>query len=140
LVSLAPFRVEPDASGGHNGAVNLRGRVGIVSGADSPAGEALARALAAQKMSLVLIARPGHHVRDLAEELEAAHGIRCFPAALDVADREAVDRIVMHAEQHVGAVDLVVNLVPGCLTDALRPTMEQRGRGHLVDVEAIGAT
>lgn len=118
--------------------MNLRGRVGIVSGADSPAGEALARALAAQNMSLVLIAQPGAHVRDLAEELEAAHGIRCFPASLDVTDRDAVDRIVMHAEQHVGAVDMVVNLVPGCLTDALRPTMEQRGRGHLVDVETVG--
>jgi len=118
--------------------VNLRGRVGIISGADSPTGETLARALAAQNMSLVLIARPGNHVRDLAEELESAHGIRCFPAALDVADRDAGDRIVMHAEQHVGAIDLVVNLVPGCLTDALRPTMEQRGRGHLVDIEAIG--
>jgi len=118
--------------------VNLRGRVGIISGADSPAGEALARALAAQNMSLVLIAEPGNHVRDLAEELEAAHGIRCFPAALDVADRAAVDRIVMHAEQHVGAVDLVVNLLPGRLTEALRPTMEQRGRGHIVDVDTIG--
>jgi NADP-dependent 3-hydroxy acid dehydrogenase YdfG len=123
---------------GHNGAVNLRGRVGIVSGADSPAGEALARALAAQNMSLVLIAQPGAHVRDLAEELEAVHGIRCFPASLDVTDRDAVDRIVMHAEQHVGAVDMVVNLVPGRLTEALRPTMDQRGRGHIVDVEAIG--
>jgi short-subunit dehydrogenase len=118
--------------------VNLRGRVGIISGADSATGEALARALAAQDMSLVLIARPGSHVRDLAEELESAHGIRCFPAALDVADQEAVDRIVMHAEQHVGAVDLVVNLLPGRLSDTLRPTMEQRGRGHIVDVEAIG--
>ena len=85
-------------------------------------------------MSLVLIARPGAHVRGLAESLEAGHGVRCLPASLDVTDPDAVDRIVMHAEQHVGAVDLLVNLIPGRLTDALLPTMEQRGRGDIIDV------
>jgi hypothetical protein len=40
----------------------------------------------------------------------------------------------MHAEQHVGAVDLLVNLIPGRLTDALLPTMELRGRGEIQDV------
>jgi NADP-dependent 3-hydroxy acid dehydrogenase YdfG len=108
--------------------------VGVVTGAESPAGGDIARALAAEGMSLVLIARPGAHVRSLAEELSAAHDIRCFPASLDVTDPDAVDRIVMHAEQHVGAVDLLVNLVPGRLTEALLPTMEQRGRGEIQDV------
>ena len=112
----------------------LRGRVGVVTGADSPAGIDAARALAAEGMSLVLIAQPGSHVRDLAEELSFRHDIRCFPASLDVSDPAAVDRIVMHAEQHVGAVDLLVNLIPGRLTDALLPTMEQRGRGEIQDV------
>jgi short-subunit dehydrogenase len=59
----------------------LRGRVGVITGADAPAGKDVARALAAEGMSLVLIARPGAHVRDLAEELAEAHDIRCFPAA-----------------------------------------------------------
>jgi NAD(P)-dependent dehydrogenase (short-subunit alcohol dehydrogenase family) len=112
----------------------FRGRVGVVTGADSPAGRDAARALAAEGMSLVLIAQPESHVRDLAEELSSTHDIRCFPASLDVTDAAAVDRIVMHAEQHVGAVDLLVNLVPGCLTEALLPTMEQRGRGEIQDV------
>jgi short-subunit dehydrogenase len=108
--------------------------VGVVTGADSPAGTDAARALAAEGMALVLIARPGTQVRDLAESLEAEHGVRCFPASLDVMDPAAVDRIVMHAEQHVGTVDLLVNLVPGRLTDALLPTMEQRGRGEIQDL------
>jgi NADP-dependent 3-hydroxy acid dehydrogenase YdfG len=114
--------------------MRLRGRVGVISAAESETGQALARDLAAQGMSLVLIAQPGHHVRELAESLEVERGIRCFPASLDVMDRDAVDRIVMHAEQHVGAVDLLVNLIPGRLTDALLPTMEQRGRGEIQDV------
>lgn len=85
-------------------------------------------------MSLMLIAQPGAQVRALAEELSAVHQVRCFPASLDVADPAAVDRIVMHAEQHVGTVDVLVNTVPGRMTDALLPTMEQRGRGHIISI------
>ena len=113
----------------------LRGRVGVITGAESEAGTQIARALAAEGMSLMLIARPGEQVRPLAEELSAAHDIRCFPASLDVTDPAAVDRIVMHAEQHVGTVDLLVNTVTGRMTDALQPTMVQRGRGLIVNVE-----
>lgn len=112
----------------------LRGRVGVITGAESAAGTDIARALAAEGMSLMLIAQPGEHVRSLAEELSAAHDLRCFPASLDVADPAAVDRIVMHAEQHIGTVDVLVNTIPGAMTEALEPTMAQRGRGHIVNV------
>jgi short-subunit dehydrogenase len=112
----------------------LRGRVGVITGAESEAATAVARALAAEGMSLMLIAQPGAHVRALAEELNATHGVRCFPASLDVADPAAVDRIVMHAEQHVGTIDLLVNTLAGGMTEALRPTMVQRGRGLIVNL------
>jgi len=117
--------------------VHFNGRVAVITGAESDAGKGFARALAAQGMSLMVIAQPGHQVRDLAEELEQAHGIRCFPASADVTDPAAVDRLVMHAEQHVGTIDMVVNTVPGCVTDALRQTMQQRGHGYIVDVTAV---
>jgi 3-oxoacyl-[acyl-carrier protein] reductase len=115
--------------------MQLRGRVGVITGAESATSNEVARALAGQGMSLMLIAQLGANVRALAEELSATHDVRCFPASLDVTDPAAVDRIVMHAEQHLGTVDLLVNTVPGRMTDALLPTMEQRGRGHIVNVE-----
>ena len=108
--------------------------MGVITGAESDAATVVARALAAEGMSLMLIARPGAHVRALAEELSATHGVRCFPASLDVADPAAVDRIVMHAEQHVGTIDLLVNTLAGAVTEALRPTMVQRGRGLIVNL------
>lgn len=117
--------------------MQFNGRVAVITGADTDAGRGFARALAGQGMSLMLIAQTGQQVRDLAEELEAAHGIRCFPASADVTDPEAVDRLVMHAEQHVGTIDMVVNTVLGCVTDALVPTMQQRGHGYVVDVSAV---
>lgn len=106
----------------------------MITGADSAAGQAIARGLAAEGMSLMLIARPGAHVRGLAEELAHMYAIRCFPASLDVTDPDAVERILMHAEQHVGAVDVLVNTVPGRVTRALLPTMTQRGRGHVANL------
>jgi len=112
----------------------LRGRVGVVTGAESTAGTAVARALAAEGMSLMLIAQPGSQVRALAEQLSASHDVRCFPASLDVMDAAAVDRIVMHAEQHIGTIDVLVNTVSGLMTEALEPTMVQRGRGHIINV------
>jgi len=114
--------------------VRLRGRVGVITGAESDAAQSIARALAADGMSLMLIAQPGTHVRDLAETLEQEHGVRCFPAAADVMDPAAVDRLIMHAEQHLGAIDALISTVPGCMDMALRPTMEQRGRGSIIDV------
>lgn len=114
--------------------------MGVVTGTESAVGTAVARALAAEGMSLMLIAQPGSQVRALAEELSAAHAIRCFPASLDVADPAAVDRIVMHAEQHVGPIDVLVNTVQGRMTDALLPTMELRGRGHIMNVSAHDQT
>jgi NAD(P)-dependent dehydrogenase (short-subunit alcohol dehydrogenase family) len=117
--------------------VQFNGRVAVVTGAETDVGQGFARALASQGMSLMVIAQPGHQVRDFAEELERTHGIRCFPAAADVTDSDAVDRLVMHAEQHVGTIDMVVNTVPGCVTEALIPTMRQRGHGYIVDVSAV---
>jgi short-subunit dehydrogenase len=108
--------------------------VGVITGAESEAATAVARALATEGMSLMLIAQPGAHVRALAEELSETHGVRCFPASLDVTDPAAVDRIVMHAEQHVGTIDLLVNSLAGAMTEALRPTMAQRGRGLIVNL------
>ena len=114
--------------------MKLRGRVGVITGAESHVAQSIARVLAADGMSLMLIAQPGTHVRDLAEALEQQYGVRCFPVAADVEDAEAIDRVTMHAEQHLGAIDALINTVPGHIATALRPTMEQRGHGKIIDV------
>jgi short-subunit dehydrogenase len=140
----------------------LRGRVGVVTGAGRGIGREIACALAAEGMSLMLLARTGAEVRALAEDLIEAYGIRAFPAAIDVADAAAVDRVVMHAEQQLGTVDLLVNNAarieaterpfweadpaemwqvvetnlrgPMLMTRALLPPMVARGHGHVVNI------
>ena len=140
----------------------LRGRVGVVTGAGRGIGAAVAERLAADGMSLLLLARTGSEVRAVGESLASRYGVQVLPAAVDVTDAAAVDRVVMHAEQQLGTVDLLVNNAgliestekpfweadpeemwrvvetnlrgPLLLTRALLPPMVQRGHGHVVNV------
>lgn len=141
---------------------NLRGQVGVVTGAGRGLGRELATSLAAQGMSLLVLSRTSAEVRSLAEELADRFGVKVLPAAIDVADAAAVARVVAHAEQHLGTVDLLVNNAgrieaaevpfwesdldevwgvvetnlrgPLLLTRALLPPMVQRGHGRIVNV------
>jgi NAD(P)-dependent dehydrogenase (short-subunit alcohol dehydrogenase family) len=140
----------------------LEGRIGVVTGAGRGIGREIARSLAADGMSLLLLARTGSQVRELAEELTATYGGKMLPAAVDVSDPAAVERVVLHAEQHLGTVDLLVNNAavieshqvpfwegdaaemwhvietnlrgPLLMTRALLPPMVQRGHGHVVNI------
>ncbi len=148
----------------------LQGRVGVVTGAGRGIGREIAVALARDGMSLLLLSRTGTEVRSLAEELKDQHGVRVLAAAVDVVDAAALHRVVGHAEQHLGTIDLLVNNAariesterpfweadpeemwevvetnlrgPMLLCRALLPAMVQRGRGHVVNVtsRARGAT
>ena len=139
----------------------LQGRVGVVTGAGRGIGREVALALAREGMGLVLLSRTGSEVRTLAEEL-ALLDVPVLPAAVDVTDAAAVDRVVAHAEQQLGPVDLLVNGAarieaierpfweadreemwsvvetnlrgPMLLCHALLPSMVQRGRGHVVNI------
>ncbi|MDX6197516.1 MAG: hypothetical protein QOJ79_667 [Actinomycetota bacterium] len=140
----------------------LTGRIGVVTGAGRGIGREIARALAADGMSLLLLARTGTQVRDLADELSSSYGGKMLPAGVDVSDPAAVERVVLHAEQHLGTVDLLVNNAaiiesrevpfwdgdpaemwrvietnlrgPMLMTRALLPPMVQRGHGHVVNI------
>lgn len=140
----------------------LTGQVGVVTGAGRGLGRHIATALAADGMSLLLVSRSREQVNGLAEELAARHGIKALPAALDVTDPAAIDRVVMHCEQHLGTVDLLVNNAavierlpvpfwesdrdevwrvvetnlrgPMLMTRALLPPMVLRGHGRIVNL------
>ena len=141
---------------------SLRGRVGIVTGAGRGIGRSIATTLAAEGMSLLVLARTGAQLRALADEIGARFGTPVLPAAVDVTDRAAIDRVIMHAEQQLGPVDLLVNNArtidpaaqpfvaadpddmwrvvetnlrgPMLMTRAVLPAMVQRGRGHVVNI------
>lgn len=142
--------------------MRLTGRIGVVTGAGRGLGREIATTLAAEGMSLLLLSRTGSEVRALAEELHDRYGVKVLPAAIDVGDAAAVDRVVLHAEQHLGTVDLLVNNAariearelpfweadpaelwsvvetnlrgPMLMTRALLPAMVGRGHGRVVNI------
>jgi 3-oxoacyl-[acyl-carrier protein] reductase len=144
----------------------LAGRVAVVTGGGRGIGRAVATALAAEGMSVMVLARTGSQVREVADELTGRYGVPVLPAAVDVTDADAVDRAVLHCEQHLGTVDLLVNNAatiegtqtafweqdpeevwrvvhtnlrgPVLMTRALLPAMVQRGHGHVVSVTSRG--
>ncbi|MFI7586811.1 SDR family NAD(P)-dependent oxidoreductase [Spongisporangium articulatum] len=78
----------------------------LVTGASSGIGLAFARRLAARDCDLVLVARRGERLEALADELTAAHGVRCQVIAFDLSVEHPGHRLL---EQVGGEVDLVVN-------------------------------
>jgi short-subunit dehydrogenase len=77
----------------------------LVTGATSGIGLEFARQLAARGDAVVLVARTESRLREVAAELEAAHGVPAEVLVADLADRSDVDRVAERAR----TVDTVVN-------------------------------
>src|SRR5690606_16627520 len=81
----------------------------LVTGASSGIGRALARALAAERSDLVVVARDRSRLDDLAGELAAAHGIAVEVLAADLADAAQLAAVEARVADPARPVDLVVN-------------------------------
>jgi NADP-dependent 3-hydroxy acid dehydrogenase YdfG len=145
-------------------AVDLTGRIVLVTGASSGIGHACAEAFAEAGCRLVLAARRRDRLDELAARLRDEAGADVFVSALDVRDREAVDAFIAGLEQNWSAIDILVNnaglargLAPlhegdvedweqmidtnvkGLLwvTRAVLPGMIERGSGHVINIGSI---
>jgi len=89
-------------------AIDLTGRVAVVTGGGRGIGAAVARTLAAAGARVVVSARTAAQVEAVAEEIRAAgHAARA--ATCDVTDGESVDRLLGAAEVAFGPVEILVN-------------------------------
>jgi NADP-dependent 3-hydroxy acid dehydrogenase YdfG len=86
----------------------LAGRVAVVTGATSGIGAATARRLASDGASVALVGRREERLRDLAAELGDKTDADITRAAVDVSDRDAVERAAGAIRDELGRVDLVV--------------------------------
>src|SRR5437763_16837000 len=86
----------------------LAGRVGIVTGASSGIGAAVARELAAAGMTVVIGARREDRLAAVVAEIHAAGGA-AHALPTDMRDEDAVDRLVDTAARLDGRIDALVN-------------------------------
>lgn len=85
---------------------DVSGHVALVTGAASGLGRAMAEVMAANGATVVLADIDGAGLAETAQRLTAAGG-RVETAAVDVADREAVERCVADAARRHGRLDAV---------------------------------
>ena len=83
------------------GCGKLKGKTAFVTGASSGIGLELARGLARRGHGVTLVARREDRLRQLAEELSGAHGVRAEVVAADLADAEERERLAEAGRRHV---------------------------------------
>jgi short-subunit dehydrogenase len=139
-----------------------KGDVAIVTGASRGLGVFIARALAQKGMSLVLAARSQQLLTTLADELRSS-GIDSLTVPTDVADPDALRKLVDLSMQRFGRIDVLVNnagfaftlpydhveaadiqqmvsvnlTAPMLLTRLVMPHMFAAGRGHIVNIASL---
>jgi len=137
----------------------------LVTGASSGIGECFARALAARKQNLILVARSKDKLTALAAELRASHGIVAEPVDFDLSVPGAAASLAALLHEREFLVDLLINnagfgargkfhelpldrqsemlrlnivaLVE--LTHHLLPTMLERRRGGIINVSSTAS-
>ena len=65
----------------------------VITGASAGIGECFARALAAEKQNLILVARREERLNALAAELKKQHGIEAIVLKADLADQTGADAL-----------------------------------------------
>ena len=81
----------------------------LVTGASSGIGKELARLLAADGYDLVLVARSGRSLEELASEMRAAHGIKVKVMLKDLSKPGAAEEIFARLDEDSTVIDVLVN-------------------------------
>lgn len=139
--------------------LELAGRTALVTGASMGIGRGIALALAAEGVSLTVVARRTNLLHELADEIVAAGGMRPHIIVADVMEDDAVVTVAESALENMGHVEILVNCAGGSrplpidapeerwveamtlnftrqrqLTTALLPQMIDRGWGRIINI------
>ncbi len=116
--------------------LNIQNKVIAITGASSGIGEATARFLATKGAKVVLGARRIENLQTITAEIQATGGEVCF-AALDVTQKEQLERFIQFSQTQFGRVDVLVSnagLMPLSLIEQLK--VEEWDR--MIDVNLKG--
>lgn len=135
------------------------GRIVVITGASGGIGAAVARLIASQGASVILVARREAELSEVARDC----GANAHPIVADVTRREDVKRVVAESIDRFGHIDVWINNVgqgisrlPSQLTDAdiddvmriniksalygmqeVLPHFKERGAGHVINISSM---
>jgi short-subunit dehydrogenase len=142
--------------------MELRNKIGILTGASRGLGVLMAERLASRGVSLALAARSEAELQETVGRVQA-HGVRAIGVPTDVSKGEDLERLVARTNDELGPPDLLVNnagieylgsfeAIPldtieavfatnvvglVSLTRLVVPGMVERRRGHIVNISSM---
>ncbi len=110
----------------------------LVTGASGGIGECFARALAARKHNLILVARSNDKLESLAAELRAQHGILAEALPVDLSELGAAQRLYGLLAERRLHVDLLVNNAGfGAQGEFWKVPLERQAKIIRLNIEAL---
>ncbi|WP_046730214.1 SDR family NAD(P)-dependent oxidoreductase [Streptomyces humi] len=142
--------------------LQLSGRRAVITGGSRGIGFAIGRALAAEGVSVALVARSADQVAEQAALLGSETGAEVIGVAADTGDDASVRAMAATVRDRLGGVDILVNnaaaMNPGAIPEdaleaeinvkvrgylrcvrAFAPEMTERGWGRIVNIGGLGA-
>lgn len=139
--------------------LELKGKIGLVTGASSGIGRGIALGLAQEGVRLAIVARRTDRLEEVAGEIVAAGGERPTVIGADFLDPKSPELIARTAEEELGLIEVLVNNAGGSrsfslatsdagweeamtlnfvrhrqLTSALLPKMMEHGYGRIINI------
>ena len=118
--------------------LSLAGKVAIITGASSGIGRAIATLFAAEGARVVIAARRGEVLDDLAREIESDGGAACALAG-DVSDESFARALVAEAKSRFGGLDIAVNNAAALGPMGATPDVTRAAWDHTMAVNLTGA-
>ncbi len=91
--------------------LGLKGRTAVIAGASMGIGKACAKALAAEGVSLVLLARGRERLAKAAAEIRRKNGVEVLAIPTDITHTESVNAAATTAAERFGQMHVIVNSV-----------------------------
>lgn len=88
---------------------DLKGRVALVTGCSTGLGVQMAKALANQGASIVVVARRKEMIEAVAKEITDEFGVETLPIRCDITDTAMVDSLVDQVMEKFGKIDILIN-------------------------------
>lgn len=148
--------------------LGLKGRAAAITGGSKGIGKAIARALAAEGVNLVLLARGSEQLEKTAEAIARETGVQVLPVPADVCNAESIKAAAAAAKDRFDTIHIVVNNAGGPMrrmdrqitwpdtdwaddvnlkmigmlraTQAFLPLMPRDGSGRIVNISGVAAT